>query len=67
MTRKDYIVIAAALRAARPHWTTDAGREFEAAPLQTHRLSCECVADALGQDNARFDRSRFLVACGVEG
>jgi hypothetical protein len=63
MTRKDYVLIAAAL--ARPIDAFDT-------PLETHAASCawaqacDNVADALAKDNSRFDRERFLTACGVQ-
>lgn len=49
MTRKDYILIAAALKAA-----------------QTIPQAARNLADQLAQDNLRFDRTRFLEACGVQ-
>jgi len=57
MTRKDYILIAAALKAAydETYHTVHAGIDAAAVAL----------ADALGRDNPRFDRERFLKAAGV--
>lgn len=64
MTRKDYELIARAFTLARPiapprnsslraaHYTLDA--------VARH------LADALAFDNPRFDRGRFLAACGVK-
>lgn len=59
MTRKDYIALAAVLKSVQPHSILDEDR-------QQHLLDCRAVADVLGQDNPRFDRARFLKACGVE-
>lgn len=66
MTRKDYVLIAAALREARI-----AVREKE--PEESHRdlldgiaYAADYLADALGQGNPRFDRERFLAAAGVQ-
>ena len=60
MTRKDYELIAAATRdalhSARP-WSEDKEEGI--------RLTARSIADALAADNPRFDRSRFLAACGV--
>jgi hypothetical protein len=57
MTRKDYVLIAEALaRADRPY----------AEGRAQHRTDCEAIADALAQDNPRFDRERFLKAAGVQ-
>lgn len=60
MTRKDYILIAAALKAAKiPTLGTIRYRE------QHDAIAIE-LANVLGGDNPRFDRQRFLVACGVQ-
>jgi hypothetical protein len=53
MTRKDYILIA---RVIATSWHASA--EFK-------RELSENMADALESDNPRFNRLRFLVACGV--
>lgn len=56
MTRKDYVAIAAAIKPLMDARHTD-------------RHVVECVAQniamALQRDNARFDKDRFLAACGV--
>ena len=64
MTRKDYILIASRIRISRE------------APLGEHicqdswNRACEdvacSIATALATDNPRFDRERFLKACGVQ-
>lgn len=48
MTRKDYVLIAEALRYSLP--------------LNSAQHN---VCHALAADNARFDKARFLKACGV--
>jgi hypothetical protein len=58
MTRKDYILIAAAIKGARA--------QFPKQTLHGSRLVAEYIADALAHDNPRFDRARFLTACGVQ-
>jgi hypothetical protein len=60
MTRKDYTALAAALANVRPIHGEDA--RFHA----QFNLDAHAVADVLAADNARFDRARFLAACGVE-
>lgn len=58
MTRKDYQLIADALKSARDESTTEwlrAGVERAASR----------VAQALRATNPRFDVTRFLVACGI--
>ena len=57
MTRKDFELIASTIRNMPSH----------AASLRTARESCaRAFADALGATNPRFDKARFLKACGVE-
>ena len=59
MTRKDYVLIAAALDAARRASNDDDVQEgvtFAARHL--------CID--LAATNPRFDRERFLEACGVQ-
>lgn len=64
MTRKDYIVIAAALKETRSQICQ---KEPDTEEL-LDGVSCasEYIADALSRDNPRFDRERFLKACGVQ-
>ena len=61
MTRKDYVAIAAALKFERdgysPNWDTNLFR--------AHTDACKAVSRAMAQDNPRFNRARFLTACGV--
>jgi hypothetical protein len=62
MTRKDYVLIAAALKAARDEIPVGgAGAEYLA-----NSVAARHIANALASDNARFDRARFLAACGVQ-
>jgi len=55
MTRKDYVAIAAALANVRTQAT-----------IPSWQSCCEKIADAMAADNPRFDRARFLKACGVQ-
>jgi hypothetical protein len=54
MTWKDYVLIAKALHS----WS------------QRHAIECpamlETLADALQEDNPRFNREKFITACKVE-
>ena len=62
MTRKDYILIADALKAACSSYTLPNVVLYpNSIDNAAHRL-----ADALGRDNPRFDRERFLTAAGVQ-
>jgi hypothetical protein len=57
MTRKDYIRFAAMLKQARYYTAVD---------FRTLELIVKDSAQIFAADNERFDRSRFLKACGVE-
>jgi hypothetical protein len=61
MTRKDYVLIAGILNNSN-----DAARKFQdtQGELMLTHVAIE-LADALQGDNPRFDRARFLDACGV--
>lgn len=64
MTRKDYVLIATALKSARniiPGPALDIDSYNHAADSAAYAL-----ANALAADNAAFDRARFLKACGVQ-
>jgi hypothetical protein len=63
MTRKDYVLLAEALSGTRPR---DRGTDVAAWMAAQWRADLNAVADALARDNYRFDRTRFLMACGVE-
>ena len=56
MTRKDYIALAQALTVTR----RDRKQSEE-----TWREAVQNIADVLQADNGRFNRRRFLVACGL--
>jgi hypothetical protein len=60
LTRKDYIALAAAIDIA---WLEDA----QSPPAEAmHRRLANKIADVCQQDNSRFNRAKFLKACGVE-
>lgn len=61
MTRKDYVMIAEAIRdAASPASGADGPR------AQTALRIADYIADGLYNDNPRFDRKRFMAACGFD-
>lgn len=67
MTRKDYISIAHAIAQ-----NVDANNETTCESLRAYGLAglrqvAESLALALSDDNSRFDRTRFLRACNIEG
>jgi hypothetical protein len=58
MTRKDYVLIAEVIRASKIAW---AGNNNNLVDDISRAL-----ADALVKENPRFNRARFLTACGVK-
>jgi hypothetical protein len=61
MTRKDYVIIADSIKASRENWEGFTPEAQEAIDGLARK-----VASALWRDNpTRFDRARFLTACGV--
>lgn len=57
MTRKDYVLIAAAIARSRGHWSYN---DLATAAIDR---TAEQIAINLAADNPRFDRERFLEAC----
>lgn len=62
MTRKDYEMLAKVMRGA-----VDGAAVIEKSfnPQEFARLVAEMMAVNFKLDNPRFDRERFLTACGV--
>ena len=58
MTRKDYILIAEAFKSAAE--AVDYPERLGAL------LAANEIAHRLERDNPRFDRARFMAACGLE-
>lgn len=56
MTRKDYVLIAAAIKSQLGFVPHERDLTIEAV--------AKAIAAALAQDNPRFDRERFMKACG---
>ena len=73
MTRKDYVMIADTLRGLLADIERESGPmavcDRTRACLTGERLGVRHVAsrlaDQLRQDNPRFDRTRFMAACGI--
>jgi hypothetical protein len=59
MSRKDYVVIAHAMRSSKPSL-------YPAYAYIQWVKDCEALAKELGFDNPNFNRDVFLKACGVE-
>ena len=64
MTRKDYVLIAESLRMALAQCRMLPGEAATFAVIGAERAA-HAIACDLARDNARFDRARFLAACGV--
>ena len=62
MTRKDYVLIADAIATEAKFAGSFNTKEMRLAILR--EVAC-ALADVLKRDNSRFDRTRFLTACGV--
>jgi hypothetical protein len=62
MTRKDYVIIANAIRTQ-----IEMSKKYEE---EESRAGAQNIAYdlawKLSEDNPRFDRHRFLVACGID-
>lgn len=60
MTRKDYVLIADSIKASRDNW-----EGFTAEAQEAIDGLARGLASKLAGENDRFDRERFLAACGV--
>lgn len=71
MSKKDYEQIASLLRASRAGVVSgindaEPGRSFCRGALMATKVFAVGFANMAEEDNERFDRNRFLTACGVE-
>ena len=66
MTRKDYVAIAAAIALTRDYIARTEPEENQIDMRDGAALAAEHIANVMAQDNPRFDRQRFLKACGVQ-
>ena len=62
MTRKDYVLISGALKDAR----NSLGRFASPQEINLFHQACFSIASALKEENERFDRERFMTACGLD-
>ena len=60
MTRKDYVILAEILKENRKDFI-EGEDGFSLLNILAHQ-----IANGLEADNPRFDRARFLTACGVK-
>lgn len=63
VTKKDYILIAAALKDSKPHFDWDEAHTEEL--TEVWRAVVYSIGGALASDNHKFDRRRFIIAAGV--
>jgi hypothetical protein len=62
MGKKDYELIAKAIYGS----LIQSGKlEWQDRFIEQHKITARHVAVALERDNPRFDRDRFMAACGV--
>lgn len=61
MTRRDYVLIAAAIRQLIAETPSLSHSEY----VNGIRDAAKELANALKKENPRFDRYRFLAACGL--
>lgn len=61
MTKKHFEAIAGLLKSVEFACRVSPDEKAEA----RHRLLCKSFADLFSEENPRFDRARFLKACGV--
>lgn len=64
MSRKDYVVIAAAFASRRDYVESHYVGTEKAIRLAERAAMIEELADYLAQNNDRFDRQSFYAACG---
>lgn len=59
MSRKDYVAVAAAMKANQPapHWCANKHVQYG--------QDVNALANVFAAGNPRFDRARFLAACGI--
>lgn len=60
MTRKDYVAIAGAIALAKTTNPQSKGHQIAVADVAV------LIAGVMANDNPRFDRARFLKACGAQ-
>ena len=62
MSKKDYVVVAAAINEAA--YTSKGLADAESRADELARVA-DMLSEVFAADNPRFDRAKFLAACGV--
>lgn len=65
MTKKDYELIAEGLRELRESSKTQVYKATREQELADNKATAVHLADKFEQDNPKFDRKKFLTACGI--
>ena len=72
MTKKDYELIALAFQRDAAHLARTTNRNYanmtpwEKGCYDQWNTTAMSLADVLAQENPKFDRKKFLAACGVQ-
>jgi hypothetical protein len=64
MTKKDFEMIASTLKSEMPE--REPGNRWSDGARDEWSTTCLAFASMLASTNPRFDRARFLAACGME-
>ena len=64
MTKKDYELIAKGFKDALSTWTPDTQERKSC--IYAIQDACKTVATKLEEQNPRFNKTKFLQACGIE-
>jgi hypothetical protein len=62
MTKKDYVAIAAVMNCI---YDATVDTDYARGTRNTRDTLSRQLADLMARDNPKFDRARFLTACGV--
>ena len=69
MTRKDYKVIAEAIRQTKEFYEKDIPDNYMVSQIllsaSVSSRIVECLSNAMMEDNPRFNRDKFREACGL--
>ena len=64
MTKKDFIIVAAAIEHEVYGWRQVIGQKGEA--IEALRSLAKEMCERFAADNPRFDETKFLTACGIQ-
>lgn len=66
MTKKDYELIAGCFRTDIEGWREESGPVYGQEAIDALTLNAVRLVNQLEKDNPKFDRDKFLQACGIE-